>query len=149
MVEDTDGSLWIGTSNGLTVWHADQGGFRHVYLSGGGVQESVNPLLDLAEVSNTRHDRNDIMNIFADITPFRGLNYRINASREQWVVQERTAAQPQVQRCRRLVRSRTYPRPAGAPGLHRHCQPHGQLQSRPPEEVRRKIRISRMAGIPV
>src|SRR5690606_10560333 len=38
----------------------------------------------LAEVSNTRHDRNDIMNIFADITPFRGLNYRINASRRSW-----------------------------------------------------------------
>src|SRR5690606_34390543 len=49
-----------------------------------GVQESVNPLLDLAEVSNTRYDRNDIMNIFADVTPFEGFHYRINASRRSW-----------------------------------------------------------------
>lgn len=49
-----------------------------------GVQESFNPLLDLAEVTNTRHDRNDIMNIFIDFSPIRNFNYRINASRRSW-----------------------------------------------------------------
>ncbi|MEQ8241408.1 MAG: TonB-dependent receptor [Cyclobacteriaceae bacterium] len=49
-----------------------------------GVQESFNPLLDLAEVSNLNADRNDIMNLFLDITPFRGFKYRISASRRSW-----------------------------------------------------------------
>ncbi|MFC3199971.1 SusC/RagA family TonB-linked outer membrane protein [Parapedobacter deserti] len=69
------------TTSPLGKIYNDDGTYR-IYPTG--VQESVNPLLDLAEVSNTRHDRNDIMNIFADITPFRGLNYRINASRRSW-----------------------------------------------------------------
>ena len=49
-----------------------------------GVQESFNPLLDLAEVSNLNEDRNDIMNLFMDITPFKGFKYRISASRRSW-----------------------------------------------------------------
>lgn len=49
-----------------------------------GVQESFNPLLDLAEVSNLVEDRNDIMNLFVDFTPFKGFKYRINASRRSW-----------------------------------------------------------------
>ncbi len=49
-----------------------------------GVQESFNPLLDLEEVSNLIEDRNDIMNIFVDVTPFKGFKYRINASRRAW-----------------------------------------------------------------
>jgi len=69
------------TTSPLGKIYNDDGTYR-IYPTG--VQESINPLLDLAEVSNTRHDRNDIMNIFADITPFRGLNYRINASRRSW-----------------------------------------------------------------
>jgi len=49
-----------------------------------GVQESFNPLLDLAEVTNLKNDRNDIMNIFLDVTPFSGFKYRLNASRRSW-----------------------------------------------------------------
>lgn len=49
-----------------------------------GVQESFNPLLDLAEVSNVEKDRNDIINLFVDLTPFDGFLYRFNASRRSW-----------------------------------------------------------------
>ncbi len=49
-----------------------------------GVQESFNPLLDLATVSNIKDDRNDIMNIFIDIHPLKGLKYRLNTSRRSW-----------------------------------------------------------------
>ena len=49
-----------------------------------GVQESFNPLLDLEETTNEKNDRNDIMNIFLDISPVKGLNYRFNASRRSW-----------------------------------------------------------------
>ena len=49
-----------------------------------GVQESFNPLLDLEETENVKNDRNDIMNVFLDITPLEGLKYRFNASRRSW-----------------------------------------------------------------
>lgn len=69
------------TTSPLGKIYNDDGTYR-MYPTG--VQESINPLLDLAEVTNTRQDRNDIMNIFADISPFAGFNYRINASRRSW-----------------------------------------------------------------
>ncbi len=69
------------TTSPLGKIYNDDGTFR-IYPAG--VQESVNPLLDLAEVSNTRNDRNDIMNIFIDLTPFEGFQYRVNASRRSW-----------------------------------------------------------------
>ncbi len=69
------------TTSPLGKIYNEDGTYR-IYPSG--VQESVNPLLDLAEVSNTRNDRNDIMNIFADFTPFEGFHYRANASRRSW-----------------------------------------------------------------
>ncbi|MCV9387422.1 SusC/RagA family TonB-linked outer membrane protein [Reichenbachiella ulvae] len=47
-------------------------------------QESFNPLLDISEVVNFEEDRNDIMNVFLDISPIKGFNYRINASRRSW-----------------------------------------------------------------
>jgi TonB-linked SusC/RagA family outer membrane protein len=50
----------------------------------GGNQESFNPLLNLAEIENEITNRNDIQNIFIDITPFKGFNNRINASRRSW-----------------------------------------------------------------
>lgn len=50
----------------------------------GGNQESFNPLLNLAETQNRITNRNDILNVFLDIIPFKGFNNRINASRRSW-----------------------------------------------------------------
>ncbi len=69
------------TTSPLGKIYNDDGTYR-IYPTG--VQESVNPLLDLAEVTNTRNDRNDIMNLFADFTILKGLKYRVNASRRSW-----------------------------------------------------------------
>jgi TonB-dependent starch-binding outer membrane protein SusC len=49
-----------------------------------GFQENYNPLNDLKEVSLLKRSRNDLINIFMDIAPFEGFNYRINASRRSW-----------------------------------------------------------------
>ncbi|MCR8667884.1 TonB-dependent receptor [Aestuariibaculum sp. M13] len=45
------------------------------------VQDSFNPLLDLNEITNNIEDKRDIVNVFLDVKPFKGLNYRFNASR--------------------------------------------------------------------
>ena len=50
----------------------------------GGNQESFNPLLNLQEIQNKVTNRNDILNIFLDISPVKGFNNRINASRRSW-----------------------------------------------------------------
>ncbi len=50
----------------------------------GGNQESFNPLLNLKETQNRITNRNDILNIFLDISPIKGFNNRINASRRSW-----------------------------------------------------------------
>lgn len=50
----------------------------------GGNQESFNPLLDLNEVSTKKYNRNDILNLFVDISPIKNFNFRINASRRSW-----------------------------------------------------------------
>ncbi len=50
----------------------------------GGNQESFNPLLDLSETSNRKTNRNDILNLFFDISPLKGFNNRISASRRSW-----------------------------------------------------------------
>lgn len=50
----------------------------------GGNQESFNPLLNLAETQNLITNRNDILNVFVDIDPFKGFTNRINASRRSW-----------------------------------------------------------------
>ncbi|WP_338358971.1 TonB-dependent receptor [Yeosuana marina] len=46
--------------------------------------ENVNPLVDLREVNTLARNRNDIMNLFADISLFEGFNYRLNLSRRSW-----------------------------------------------------------------
>jgi TonB-linked SusC/RagA family outer membrane protein len=46
-----------------------------------GLKENWNPLTDLKEVSDIKKNRNDLINIFVDFSPIKGLNYRINASR--------------------------------------------------------------------
>lgn len=50
----------------------------------GGNQESFNPLLNLAQTQNKVTNRNDILNIILDISPIKGFNNRINASRRSW-----------------------------------------------------------------
>jgi len=53
-------------------------------LNPSGFQESINPLLDLDTTKNLLKDRSDIMNIFFDVKPFKGFNYRMNVSRRSW-----------------------------------------------------------------
>jgi TonB-dependent starch-binding outer membrane protein SusC len=50
----------------------------------GGNQESFNPLLNLQETKNDTRNRNDLFNIFIDISPIKGFNNRINLSRRSW-----------------------------------------------------------------
>ena len=54
----------------------------------GGNQESFNPLLNLQETDNFVTNRNDIQNLFIDISPVKNLNYRINLSRRSWNFKE-------------------------------------------------------------
>lgn len=54
----------------------------------GGNQESFNPLLNLEATDNKTTNRNDILNIFLDISPVKGLTNRINASRRSWNYKE-------------------------------------------------------------
>lgn len=69
------------TTSPLGKIYNDDGSYR---LNPTGVQESFNPLLDIYSTTNLRKDRNDIINIFIDISPLEGLNYRFNASRRSW-----------------------------------------------------------------
>ncbi|MBO0593241.1 TonB-dependent receptor [Cellulophaga sp. E16_2] len=50
----------------------------------GGFEENKNPLIDLNETTNLVNERNDILNLFVDVSPFQGFNYRLNASRRSW-----------------------------------------------------------------
>ncbi|MEL1240334.1 SusC/RagA family TonB-linked outer membrane protein [Flavobacterium flavipallidum] len=75
------------TTSPLGKVYNDDGSLR--YLPGG-FSENKNPLIDLQE-TNTRGDsRNDIVNIFADLTLFKGFNFRVNASRRSWNNKQRS-----------------------------------------------------------
>ena len=50
----------------------------------GGLEENKNPLIDLEETTNKVKNRNDILNLFLDVSPIKGFNYRLNASRRSW-----------------------------------------------------------------
>ncbi|EPR72373.1 TonB-dependent receptor [Winogradskyella psychrotolerans RS-3] len=50
----------------------------------GGFEENKNPLIDLDETTNVVDQRNDILNLFVDVSPFKGFNYRVNLSRRSW-----------------------------------------------------------------
>ena len=63
-----------------TVYNPD-GTLR--YLPGG-FEENKNPLIDLNETTNVVDQRNDILNLFVDISPIKGFNYRVNLSRRSW-----------------------------------------------------------------
>ncbi|MFB9057831.1 SusC/RagA family TonB-linked outer membrane protein [Mariniflexile ostreae] len=50
----------------------------------GGFEENKNPLIDLNETNSLNENRNDIVNVFLDISPFEGFNYRLNTSRRSY-----------------------------------------------------------------
>ncbi len=56
----------------------DDGTFR---FNPTGFQESINPLLDINETTNLEKNHNILLNFFADVKLFEGLNYRFNVSR--------------------------------------------------------------------
>lgn len=56
----------------------------------GGFEENKNPLIDLYETTNKTENRNDILNVFVDISPFDGFNWRVNASRRSWNYKRRS-----------------------------------------------------------
>lgn len=80
-----------GSNSGMLVRLITTSPLGQVYNADGtlkihpsGVQDSFNPLLDLGQITDITKDRRDIMNAFIDITPLKGLNYRINLSRNSW-----------------------------------------------------------------
>ncbi|UGU15864.1 TonB-dependent receptor [Sinomicrobium kalidii] len=50
----------------------------------GGYVENVNPLVNLRETKTVNENRNDIFNVFADLSLLEGLHYRLNASRRSY-----------------------------------------------------------------
>ncbi|UQB69065.1 SusC/RagA family TonB-linked outer membrane protein [Epilithonimonas zeae] len=69
------------TTSPLGRVYNDDGSLR---LLPGGFAENKNPLIDLYQTTNFVQNRNDILNLFVDFTPFRGFKYRMNASRRSW-----------------------------------------------------------------
>lgn len=69
------------TTSPLGQIYNDDGSFRQYP---GGIQETPNPLIDIYETKTNSLNRNDIMNVFLDIAPFKGFTYKLNASRRSW-----------------------------------------------------------------
>lgn len=69
------------TSSPLGKIYNEDGSLR---LNPSGVQESFNPLLDIETTSTLQDDRNDIMNLFLEVTPFERFKYKFNGSRRSW-----------------------------------------------------------------
>jgi len=69
------------TTSPLGSVYNEDGTFRFLP---GGFAENKNPLIDIYETTNLVEQRNDILNLFADVTLFEGFNYRLNASRRSW-----------------------------------------------------------------
>ena len=67
------------TASPLGKIYNDDGTYR---IHPTGVVESFNPLLDLKEVTNVRKQSSNIINLFFDVTPWKGFKYRLNASRK-------------------------------------------------------------------
>jgi len=70
------------TASPLGKIYNDDGTYR---LHPTGVTESFNPLLDLKEVTNKRKENISYINLFIDVTPWKGFKYRLNASRKSGV----------------------------------------------------------------
>jgi len=75
------------TTSPLGKVYNDDGSLRWLP---GGFEENKNPLIDLNETTNLIEQRNDILNLFLDITPFKGFKYRLNASRRSWNYKRRS-----------------------------------------------------------
>ncbi|OOG62657.1 TonB-dependent receptor [Flavobacterium sp. A45] len=69
------------TTSPLGKIYNDDGSFRHLP---GGVQETPNPLIDLYETNTNELNRNDLLNVYFDVTPFKGFSYKLNTSRRSW-----------------------------------------------------------------
>jgi len=85
---DNDGVLLSSiTTAPLGKVYNDDGSLR---LLPGGFEENKNPLIDLDETTNLTQNRNDILNLFVDVSPFEGFNYRFNLSRRSWNYKRRS-----------------------------------------------------------
>ncbi|MBK8634050.1 MAG: TonB-dependent receptor [Saprospiraceae bacterium] len=69
------------TTSPLGEIYNEDGSLR--YLPGG-FEENKNPLIDIQETNTLDENRNDIFNIFVDLSPIRNFNYRLNLSRRSW-----------------------------------------------------------------
>lgn len=69
------------TTSPLGKIYNNDGSYRHLP---GGVQETPNPLIDLYETNTNELNRNDLFNIYFDVTPFKGFSYKLNTSRRSW-----------------------------------------------------------------
>lgn len=49
-----------------------------------GFQDLTNPLIDVFETSQVTQDRNDLIHLYADVSPFKNFNYRVNISRRSY-----------------------------------------------------------------
>ncbi len=55
-----------------------------------GLQENWNPLIDLQEKPLTKKSRTDLVSLFFDFKIYKGLNFRVNASRRSWDYKQET-----------------------------------------------------------
>ncbi len=72
---------FLVTSSPLGKIYNDDGSLR---FNPSGVQESINPLIDLETVSNVKKDENNIVNVYFDVSPIKNFNYRLNTSYVSW-----------------------------------------------------------------
>lgn len=81
--DPNDGGILLNsiTTTPLGEVYNPDGTFR--YLPGG-FAENKNPLIDIYETNTNGHNRNDLINAFINVTPFKGFAYKFNASRRSW-----------------------------------------------------------------
>ena len=69
------------TTSPLGKVYNDDGSLR---VEPSGFEENKNPLINLNETNTDDKNSNNIINVFMDVTPFKGFKYRLNASRRAW-----------------------------------------------------------------
>lgn len=69
------------TTSPLGFIYNPDGSYRHLP---GGIQETPNPLIDLYETTKFSQNRNDNINLYIDVTPFKGFTYKLNTNRRSW-----------------------------------------------------------------
>lgn len=72
---------WLVTASPLGKIYNEDGSLN---LTPSGVQESINPLLDLQAVTNEKKDQNNMINVYFDLKPIKNFNYRLNTSYVSW-----------------------------------------------------------------